>query len=418
MKNPFARLLALLFTLALVAAACGSDSAGSDAADAGDSGGESDEGSDSDEGTDSDEGDEASDGDSDEGSDAGDDGESAGSADLSGVCPANVVFQLDWNPESEHGALYELVGKENYTLDSNNFVVSGDLVAGGENTGVTIEVRSGGPAVGFQPPVAVAYADNDITMFYINSDAAYNNAEEFPSLSVVAPLDKNPQIIMWDPETYDVDTIADLPDDTILRIFGGATYAEHLISAGIVQESQIDESYDGTPAIFVSEGGAIAQQGFASAEPYIYKNEVEEWGKDVRYQLIHDTGWEIYAAALAIRAAEKDDLSPCLEVLVPIIQQAQVDYINDPDATNALIVEAVEANHPGWLYSEGVAEFSRQAQLDNGLVGNGSNDTLGDFDFDRMEKVYEILGGVFPDVGPLTPEDLMTNEFIDPSIGL
>ncbi|MFT7600669.1 MAG: hypothetical protein ACI8TP_003613 [Acidimicrobiales bacterium] len=394
MRNPLVRLFALLMALALVAAACGGSSSDDASADA------------------------DTDADAETDADADADADESAGVDLSGVCPANVVFQTDWNPESEHGSLYELVGKDGYELDANNFVVKGDLVAGGEATGVTVEVRSGGPAVGFQPVEAVAFADTDITLFYMNSDAAYNNSEEFPTLSVMAPLDKNPQIIMWDPETYDVDTIADLPDDTTIRIFGGSTYASHLTSAGIVKPEQIDESYDGTPAIFISEAGAIAQQGFASAEPYVYKNEVPEWGKDVNYQLIHDTGWEIYAAALAIRADEKEELAPCLELLIPVIQQAQVDYINNPAATNALIVEAVEANNNGWIYTEGVADFSVQAQLDNGLVGNGGNSTLGDFDFDRMEKFYEILGGVFPDVGPLTPEDLMTNEFIDTSIGL
>jgi hypothetical protein len=30
--------------------------------------------------------------------------------DLSGVCPANVVIQTDWNPEADHGHIYQLLG--------------------------------------------------------------------------------------------------------------------------------------------------------------------------------------------------------------------------------------------------------------------------------------------------------------------
>ena len=35
-----------------------------------------------------------------------------------------------------------------------------------------------------------------------NYDSAANDYESLPTLSVVAPFDKNPQIVMWDPETY------------------------------------------------------------------------------------------------------------------------------------------------------------------------------------------------------------------------
>src|SRR5215468_1105658 len=73
----------------------------------------------------------------------------AGVLDLAAVCPATIVAQTAWAPESEHGALYHLLG-QNYTLDTNAKKVSGPLIAQGKDTGVTIEVRAGGPAVGFQ----------------------------------------------------------------------------------------------------------------------------------------------------------------------------------------------------------------------------------------------------------------------------
>ena len=49
--------------------------------------------------------------------------------DLSGVCPATVVVQTDWNPEAEHGALYQMVGA-NPKIDASKKTVTGDLVAG------------------------------------------------------------------------------------------------------------------------------------------------------------------------------------------------------------------------------------------------------------------------------------------------
>ena len=382
MRNSLLRLLALLLAVVMVAAACGSDA--EDAVD--------------------------------EVTDGGDGAEGSSVAD---ACPATVVIQTDWNPEAEHGALYELIG-DDYTIDADNFIVSGNMVAGGEDTGIRVEVRTGGPAIGFQQVTAQMYQEDSITFGYVSTDEAVENFAELPTIAFVAPLEKNPQIIMWDPETYAVDTIADLPDEAFVRYFGGATYIPFLVADGVLTEAQLDDTYDGSPAVFVAEGGAIAQQGFASAEPYVYENEVAEWGKPVAYQLIHDTGFEAYAAAISVKAADFDELTPCMEAITPIIQQAQVDFITNPDATNELILEAVGAFDNGWVYTPGVAEFSVQAQLDNGLVSNGPDDTLGNFDMDRVASVVKILvdTNVFPDAADVTPEDLVTNEFIDESIGL
>jgi hypothetical protein len=72
-------------------------------------------------------------------------------------------------------------------------------------------------------------------------------------------------------------------------VFDGGVFPDYLVGKGIVQQSQI-EAATTAPARFVAEDGKIAQQGFASAEPYIYENEVPEWGKPVAFELIHDTG--------------------------------------------------------------------------------------------------------------------------------
>ncbi len=347
-----------------------------------------------------------------------------GGVSLADVCPETIVIQTDWNPEAEHGALYQMVGA-NPEIDTNKKIVTGPLMAGGADTGVKIEIRVGGPAIGFQQPTAQMYADKSIMLAYVSTDEAIQNAVDQPTVAVVAPLEINPQILMWDPKTYpEAKKIADLKAKGVkIRYFEGGAYMEYLVGSGIVDKSQLDGSYDGTPAVFVSQEGKIAQQGFASAEPYIYKNEVKEWGKEVAFELIHDTGWQTYAAPLATRKADLEKNSPCFEKLVPVVQQAQVDYIKNPDAANKLILELVEKYDTGWVYSEGVAKFSVEQQLKLGLVGNGPDDTLGNFDEARITKLIGQANPIFKAGGKkvkddLKPADLMTNEFIDPSIKL
>ncbi|MBM3799175.1 MAG: ABC transporter substrate-binding protein [Actinobacteria bacterium] len=353
--------------------------------------------------------------------DGGSSGASGGEGVLSGVCPETISIQTDWFPESEHGALYQMVG-DDYTVDTEKKIVSGSLIGSeGKDTGVTIEVRTGGPAIGFQPVSATMAADESITIGYASTDDQAFSYDEIPLLSVVAPLEINPQIIMWDPETYpDVKTIADLGSQGItMNVFAGGTYLEVFKAEGVVSEDQIDPSYDGAPTRFISEGGKIAQQGFASAEPWQYKNEFAEWGKDVAYQLIHDAGFEIYAASLAIRQADKEELSDCLKLLVPIVQQAAIDFVNDPARTNKIIIDAVEKYADFWVYGEGVAAYSVETQMKLGLVGNGPDKTLGNFDFDRANKVLQQMKDAGLDVpADLEAEDMYTNEFINSDIGL
>src|SRR5688572_25386941 len=69
---------------------------------------------------------------------------SADRLDLKGVCPATIVVQTDWFPETEYGVYYHLLGP-NPKVDTKRKLVSGPLYAEGRDTGVRIEVRSGGP---------------------------------------------------------------------------------------------------------------------------------------------------------------------------------------------------------------------------------------------------------------------------------
>jgi hypothetical protein len=343
----------------------------------------------------------------------------AGAVDLS-ACPNPIVIQTNWFPEAEHGGLYEMVGP-GYKVDTDKKVVRGPLVAHGGSTGRDIEIRAGGPAIGNQPVSVQQYADDSITLGYANTEGQVLRASKTPVLSVVAPLEKNPQIIFWDPATYpDVKTLADLGTKGItINIFAGGTFADVFVAEGIWKKSQIDASYDGSPARFIAEDGKIAQQGFASAEPYTYQHEYEEWGKPVAYQTLDDAGFKVYPQTLSIVPDRKAELAPCLQALVPVIQQAQIDYLADPAAANAIIIDAVKRYDTFWTYDQGLADYSVKTQREQGFVGNGPDSTLGNMDGARIQGVIDQIRDAGLDVpATLQASDLFTNEFVDPSIGL
>jgi hypothetical protein len=342
---------------------------------------------------------------------------------LKDICPATIVVQTDWFPESEYGVYYHLVGP-NPKVDTNKKLVNGPLVAEGTDTGVRIEVRSGGPATGFELVSAQLYKDKSITLGQVNTDEAVRFSGKQPTLAVAAPMEVSPFMIMWDPASYpQFTTIADIgKSDTKVFYFEGDTYMEYLIGSRILRRSQIDGSYDGAPANFVGQKGRIAQAGFATSEPYLYEHEVNGWKKPVRYALVNDTGYPFYPQALSIRAADKDKLAPCLKKLVPIVQRAQVDFLRSPEKTDRFIVDIVRRYNTDWTYSDGLAAYAID-KMRQSFVNNGPDGTLGNFDTARVQRIIDIVTPILvaqraaPKQG-LKPEDIFTNEFIDASIGV
>ena len=341
-------------------------------------------------------------------------------AGLSGVCPSPLVVQTDWFPESEHGAMYHLIG-DDYVVDTENQTVTGSMVLDGAELGIDFQVRTGGPAIGFAPVSSYMYTDESIHLGYASTDAQILQFADAPLVSVVAPLEQNPQMIMWDPELAGVDSIADLGTENItVNVFGGGVFPLVFVAQGIWNADQVDPSYDGSPARFVSEGGAIAQQGFASSEVFTYEHIYEEWGRPVEFQLLHDAGFQIYSQTIGVRPRDMESMRPCLERLVPIIQQAVVSYDASPDRANAIIVDAVEQYASFWVYPPELADFSVQAQRDYGLIGNGPDSTVGNMELDRIQGVLDsiLATDLAADVADgLSADDLFTNEFIDADIG-
>jgi hypothetical protein len=346
--------------------------------------------------------------------------EAGGPLDLSGACPAKVVLQQDWQPEAEHGSMYALVGPD-YTIDSGAKSVSGSLVAQGVDTGVDVEVRPGGPNVGFQPVPALMYLDDAIVLGAVTTDAAITGAAEQPTVAVASQMTVSPQILMWDPASHPgMTTIREVAATGVPVVTSGDILHALLASQGIMRPEQADTSYEGTPARFVSDP-TILQQGFATAEPYLYQNEIAEWGRPVGFEPLANYGFSVYPEALAVRADKLEQLRPCLQKLVPIMQQSQIDYLEDPASTNRLIVELVEAYQTGWTYSAGVADFSAKAQVEQGFVTNDpASGVFGQLDPARMQQIVSTFGPILQSQGTITtvpdPSSLYTNEFIDPSI--
>jgi len=332
------------------------------------------------------------------------------------VCPAKVVVQTDWFPQAEHGGVYELMGAD-YSASKDTGAVVGSLTYQGADTGVDLEIRAGGPFL--QIPVVTEMFQDDAIMFgYVGTDVAIKTYKDTPTLAVFSALNKNPQVILWDATKHpDAKTIADIGKQvSTVYVYGDQSFMRYLTSIGAFTTKQIDSNYQGNLLLATEDA---AHQGFATSEPYKY-SVLSSGAITTGYQLIHDAGWTNYPQSLAIRADRLAEFSPCLSKLVPMMQQAQIDYIGAPGRTNAIIIATTKAYDSWWTQSEGDTASGAKTQKDLGIIGNGETATFGDFEDARMldfiAKALPIFREQGLDVVEVVPSDLATNQFLDPAI--
>ncbi|MFN0091155.1 MAG: ABC transporter substrate-binding protein [Acidimicrobiales bacterium] len=341
-----------------------------------------------------------------------------------GPCPSRLVVQTDWFPEVEHGALYQLVGSAG-VVDKAALTYRGPLA--GEYRGPhgvrEVEIRAGGAAIEFKRPIDVLYDDPAVTLAYTNTDDAIRSAGTRPVVQVAASLDLSPQILMWNPFVHDIKGFDDIARTGVkVRYAKGLNYMDYLVASGHVKEAQLDPSYDGSPAKWLESGGSIIQQGFATNEVYLYTEGEVGWKKPVDFLLVHWSGYEAYPQAYTVRADRVGELSPCLRLFVPVLQQAAVDFFADPQPVSEQLVEIVEAQSTFWQISKRLNQKAVEIFDTFEIAGNGPDTTYGNFDDKRMERFTKLMTGLFQGkANPVKPglraDEVYTNAFIDPSIG-
>jgi hypothetical protein len=337
---------------------------------------------------------------------------------LADVCPDPIVLQMDWFPSAEHGPYFQLIG-DGGTVDVDTGSYRGPI----GDTGVDLEIRSGGPFLGQQTVTSLMYQDDSITIGFVHTDDAVRFSEELPTVSVVATLEHSPLAWVWDPEVHDFDSFEDVADSgaTILVFTKEVNYVPFLIAEGIVPETQFDDSFDGSYSRFAADN-ALIQQAFVTETMWRLEHEVPEFGRPTDFLLIKDAGYDPYLSSISVRTDRFEELSPCMEQLVPMIQQSTVDYVSDPAATNEVMARMVEDMDTFWTLPTDLLAHSVDMMTEYEIVSNGPDDTLGNFDMERVQTIIDDFHSTFGEVDSadpdVTPEQIVVNDFVDPSIGL
>lgn len=341
---------------------------------------------------------------------------------LRGLCPNPIVVQASWYPESTHGGLYELLGS-NVTVDKGHKRVTGPLVSRGVDTGVSLEIRAGGPAVGNVPVSALMAIDKSITLGQqATEEQVLGWASKQPTVAVIAPFDVDPLVFMWDKQRHpDFTSLQDVGQTSTKVLTFRSANIDYLLSAGILRAAQVDYSYDGSPSRLMSDR-TIVVGGFSTNEPFIYKS----LGVDVGYQYVSGIGYPDYRNMLVVRQDARSQLGTCLKKLVPVLQQGMVDFMAQPTPILERIVELTKEYASPFPYPIEQARAGLAVIKGDGLVENPASmrdAAFGSVDGNRVRRMLDILRPIYGAQkktvpAEATPGALVTNQYLDASIRL
>ena len=322
---------------------------------------------------------------------------------------------------------------DDYTIDTRDGCRhrSAASTHGGDDTGVDIEIRSGGAAIGLPDrDVAVMYQPTTLLLGYVYTDEAIQNSGDFPTVADrCRACEKNPQMIMWDPATYPDVKAHRRPRQG--RASRSATSAARPTwttspSSGILSQDQVDGSYDGTRRYSSPTRASRRPAGLRLGRAVHLRERDPRMGtKPVEYQYINDAGWKNYAESIATKPENIETYTDCFAA-------ARADH---PAVERRLPQRSGrdQRDHPrrrrrvrqrSGCTPQGVADYAVETMKNDGLVANGPDETHRQVrprpgqrpDRDRRAGLHR-LGRQDPRPA-LTADDIVTNEFIDASIGL
>jgi hypothetical protein len=341
-------------------------------------------------------------------------------------CPAEIRIQTDALPRVEWGFLYGLLDRDQ--LRSGFDSVTAPLLIDGEDSGSDLRIFVGDPDDGVPANIQL-HDDERFLLGAVDTDVALLDAARYPTVGVFAPLRRSPRIAYWDASVYPgiptVQLLGDrlIPDGTALVPFvttPGDPFASYGVGAGVVTAEQLVT--DPPPSVqgLIDADGIPAHLGDVFTDPYQFEL-LTETPEFFGSYLLDDAGYESDSGVLSATPQTLVRYADCLTVLVPILQRALVDYLEDPDETTDLLV-ALSAQFGDETYDADAAAAAFEILDEQRFAGNGFDGTIGNIDLGRLRDLFETAAPAWKDAGtPLPadvePDDIVTNRFIDPSIG-
>jgi hypothetical protein len=345
-----------------------------------------------------------------------------GSTSLAGICPSTVKIQINWTPEAEQGAYYELASSAG-TVNSSQKNYTAPLLdpVTGAPTGVDVELIAGGPAVAYTSPERLLYEDPSILLGMDATDSQIEAYSTSPTIGIVSPMYTYDNVFFWNPAKIHLNGISGIAKTNATVLTYGAKGALNLYleGKGELKASQVDGSYNGTPDQFVATGGDVISGGYATYEPYYYSHQLSAWDRPIAYELIANTGYNPYSEDTFTTPKDLTKYAACFSKLVPMMQQAQINYEKSPVRVNQLIVKLDDDYKIGGGYNMAVANYARNTLLADKVIANPPSGGFGSFTMSRVNAVISLLESTKSVTGlpkGFSATSIETNRFINPNI--
>jgi hypothetical protein len=335
---------------------------------------------------------------------------------LAEVCGDTIIVQASSFPDVGTGPLYSLLGADP-TVDVDRQVVSGPLTrADGTVEAVTLEIRSGGPSVGFRSPIAVMADDQSIHIADASTAIAVRDRSLLATQAVMTLTDRSRDAVIIDPATYpDITDIALLGAENIeVRHVTDAPVITFLTAAGVLTPDQLTPGSDELPASFVGAGGAMAQQGDLTVEPALLPA-LPQWGRPVVALPASAAGWSSLDDMLVVDSATDRLSEDCLGRVVRVVQQSIVAYVADPSATNVVMSNIRAQFNPLARLTPALLDEGTRLAIDAGVFDTTRTDAPGTIDPNGFEVFLADLASALQ-VEPVTIDELFDPRFVDSTI--
>jgi hypothetical protein len=353
-------------------------------------------------------------------------GEAGGVGLVRAGCPPQIQIQTDDLPRVEWGFLYGLLDQDELRIGPDS--VTAPLLIDGRDSGSKLRIYVGDPDDGVAANVDL-YDDERVLLGAVDTDVAIRDAVRYPTVGIFAPLLRDPRIAYWDSRVYPgVPTVQAMgrqatPDGSALVPFAttpGDPFADYALGNEILTAEQIVTDPAPTVEGWIAANGIPLQVGDLLTDPYAF-DQLADAPNAFVFQQLDQAGYQRDHGVLSARPQALVRYADCLAVLIPVLQQALADYLDDPEQTTALLVElAAEFGDDSYDAERAAAAFEI---LDEGrIAGNGPDGAIGDINLGRVRDLFEEAVPAWrradvPIPAHVEPDDIVTNRFIDTTIG-
>ena len=271
-----------------------------------------------------------------------------------------VTLLLNWYPEAEHGGFY-----------------AAQVLGIFEQYGLDVEIRPGGKTIVVPQELILGRIQFGVANA---DDVLVARNQDLDLVGLMAPIQDGPRCILTRKDSG-IDSFEKLKN-VKLQIDATRPYVPFLKSKGFILEGVEVVPYFGSVAQVVADKG-VACQGYNFSEPFMARKE----GVEVNELMLSSIGYNPYASLLVTTEKYVKTKPEICEKMVKASIEGWRKYLENPDATNAVILK----NNKQGL-DKAALDFGVEAMKKLCIPEGESKAIVGQMSLDRWSQLYETLG--------------------------